>query len=86
MEQSTLDQNDTLQPLRLFFLSLALKRVLTRFPLMEIGKTIVALPLPRPRFCVRLVPLETDSGVKPGRLASSISISVNVVRCVSPLS
>ena len=86
MEHSSLGQNDTLQRLRLFFLSFALKRVPTRFPLMEKGKIIVALPLPRPRFCVRLVPLETDSAVKPGRLASSISISVNVVRCVSPLS
>ena len=85
MEKS-LRQNDTLQRLRLFFLSLALKRVPTRFPLMEIGKTIVTLPLPRPRFWVRPVPLETDSALNPGRLASSISISVNVVECVSPLS
>ena len=84
--QSPLGQYDTLQRLRPFFLSLALKSVPTRFPLIELGKTIVAFPLPRPCFCVRLVPLETDSAVKPGRLASSISISGSVVKCVSPLS
>lgn len=86
MGKSPLGQNDTLQRLRLFFPSLALKRVPTRFPLMDIGKTIVTLPLPRHRFCVRPVLLETESAVNPGRLASSISISVNVVECVSPLS
>lgn len=67
--------NHMYQGLRLFFLSLALKCGPTLFPFLQIGNTIAALALPRPRFCIWPLLLDTDAVVELGCLAWSISIS-----------